>query len=235
MEEKKVKRDYKNKFPSVTTVLGCLRKPALEYWFKIHTAQECDAISNRAKEIGDSVHELIEKYIRKEEATVTTTHVAEVGNAIEAFKMFRKDYPNFKLDWAELQISDDVLELNGTIDCIGSDDDDNLIVLDWKTGECKDKETPAIYFEYLLQVAAYVKLYENHRTKKQAELAALSSLPSTSCFDKRIRAAYVLVLAKDKAAYNLRGIEFEYLETLWELFAHLLAFVKGRKVAEKFI
>jgi hypothetical protein len=233
MNEKKIKRDYKSKFPSVTTVLGCLRKPALEYWFKSHTAQECDEISKRAKEIGDEVHELIEKYIKKEKATITTTHVSEVKNAIESFKLFRKDYSDFKLNWAELKIEDSVLELNGTIDCIGSDDEDNLIVLDWKTGECKDKEQPQIYFEYLLQVAAYVKLYENYREKESSEIA--DAINRKTFFDKRVRSAYVLVLAKDKVAYNFRGVEFEYLETLWELFNHLLIFTKGRRVAEKFI
>jgi hypothetical protein len=233
MSEEKKRRDYKSNYPSVTTVLGCLRKPALEYWFKSHTASECEELSKKAREIGDCVHELIEKYIKKEKATAATTHAYEVKNAIDSFKKFRKDYPKFTLDWSELQIEDDLIGLCGTIDCIGSDDDDNLIILDWKTGECKDKENPPIYFEYLLQVAAYVKLYENFREKESSEIA--DAINRKTFFDKRVRSAYVLVLAKDKVAYGLRGIEFEYLETLWNLFDMLLRFVKGRKIAEKFI
>jgi RecB family exonuclease len=233
MEEKKIKRDYKNKYPSVTTVIGILRKPALEYWFKIHTAEECDLISKKAKEIGDDVHALIEKFVKGEKATIQTTHAAEVKNAIESFKLFRKENPEFQLDWAELQISDDTLQLNGTIDCVGGDANDDLVILDWKTGECKEKEKPQIYFEYLLQVAAYVKLYEKHREREAADI--VPTLRYQTIYDKHVRSAYVLVLAKDKIAYALRGIEFEYLDSLWELFNHLLAFVKGRKVAEKFI
>ena len=40
---------YTNKYPSVTTVLGVLRKLGLEMWFKNNTAQYCDEESRKGK------------------------------------------------------------------------------------------------------------------------------------------------------------------------------------------
>ncbi|MDR2251829.1 MAG: PD-(D/E)XK nuclease family protein [Endomicrobium sp.] len=212
---KKKKRDYGNDYVSVTDVLNAIRKPGLEMWFKMHSKEECDALSKKAKEIGTQLHALIESYVKGEEGSVKTLYQDEVNTALKSFLKFRKEHPNIRLEWAELKISNCVLELNGTIDCIG-EESGKRVLIDWKTGECKGKEKPEIYPEYLLQVGGYALLYDRCKDTKDI-------------IDK----AYIVVLAKDKEAYSLKEISKDMLTTSSDVFFCLLAYVTIKKDLEK--
>jgi hypothetical protein len=172
------KRAYENKYPSVTTILGVLRKIALEYWFKVNTLEFINAESNKGKEIGTQIHEVIQSYIETGKAKVDTQYTEEVTNALNSFMLFRKEMPEIILHRSELPLTSEIHKFNGTIDCMGEG-----ILIDWKTGKCKDDEKPKIYDEYLYQVAAYVYLYnEVNKTN--------------------IDRALIVAVAKDKVAYN---------------------------------
>lgn len=174
----KKKRAYENSYPSVTEILGVLRKIGLEMWFKYNTAAFCDEKSKRGKEVGTQIHEAIQSFIETGSATTQTQYHDEVSNALKSFMAFRSSRPDILLHKSEMPLTSDVFGFNGTIDCIS----DNMIV-DWKTGECKDKEQPPIYDEYKFQVAAYVYLYnEIHNTN--------------------INQAIIVAVAKDKVAFN---------------------------------
>lgn len=81
---------------------------------------------------------------------------------------------------------------NGTLDCQA--EITKLVILDWKTGECKDKyDVPPVYDEMKYQVSAYVKFFEEIRKEEVDE-------------------AYILVVAKDKVAYNLVRMDKEEIE-----------------------
>lgn len=113
----------------------------------MNTKEECDHLSAKAKEIGTQIHELIESYVKGEEGSVKTKYEEEVNTALKSFLKFRKEHPQIKLKWAELQMSDDYLELNGTLDCIGEEDGE-IVIIDWKTGECKKKKSQ----KYILSI-----------------------------------------------------------------------------------
>lgn len=172
------KRQYTNKYPSVTTVLGILRKPALEYWFKINSLEFCTQESARSKIIGKQIHEAIQSYIETGKAKAETEYAEEVTNALKSFMLFRKEMPEISLQWSEMELTSERHQFNGTIDCIGEG-----IILDWKTATCKDKEKPFIYDEYLTQVSAYVNLYNESK-------------------EISINKAIIVSIAKDKIAYN---------------------------------
>jgi len=92
--------------------------------------------------------------------------------------LFRKEQPELKLQRSEIALTSEVYKFNGTIDCIADD-----VMVDWKTGECKDEYKPKIYDEWKYQVAAYVYLYnEVNKTN--------------------INKAVIVAIAKDKVAYN---------------------------------
>ena len=177
----KKQRDYKNDYPSVTTVLGVLRKIGLEMWFKWNTAKFCDEESNKGKLIGTQIHDGIHSFIQTGEIKVTTEYSEEVTNALKGFVEFRKAHPELKLINSEIKMTSEQYHYNGTLDCLA--DDGSLIILDWKTGKCKDKDKPDIYDEYKYQVAAYVYAY-NEINKVNIDRAV------------------ILSLAKDKIAYN---------------------------------
>lgn len=207
------KKRYDNKFPSVTEVLSYIRKPGLEYWFKNNSAQECEKISARSKEIGTQIHKAIEHSILKTPFTTETEYYSEVSNALTAFNKFRSEVVD-DFTFSEMKLTSETLGLNGTIDCI-KEIDNKVTILDWKTGECKGKEAPPIYTEYLLQVSAYYHLY--HVTSPE----------------KAIEKALVVSLAKDKPVYNYVEItSSEIIEIFEGCFVPLFDFVKNYKKLE---
>ena len=177
------KRDYQNDYVSVTGVLGVLRKPALEWWFKINTAKFCDEKSAKGKEIGTQIHNVIQSYIETGKAKIESEYAEEVTNALKSFMLFRKENSEIVMKKAETALTSEQYKFNGTIDCEGEG-----LIIDWKTGEKKDKEKPTIYDEYLAQVSAYVYLWnEVNKTN--------------------IEKAIIVAVAKDGIAYNLYSMD----------------------------
>jgi RecB family exonuclease len=217
MNKKNNKRDYGNDYLSVTEVLGNVRKIGLEMWYKHHTAKECDELSEKAKEIGTQIHELIESYVKEREGIVKTKYQEEINNGLKSFLKFRKENPHIKLKWTEQKITNDDIKLNGTIDCVGKDSDGKVII-DWKTGQCKQNDVPPIYTEYLLQVGAYAYLYDRFFKKKEM-----------------INKAYIVVLAKDKEAYVIKELHYNELLQATKTFLFLLEFVQNKKELEKML
>lgn len=188
----KQKRMYENSYPSVTECLGVLRKIGLEMWFKYNTAAFCDEKSKRGKEVGTQIHDAIQSFIETGSAKTETLYQDEVTNALKSFMAFRRDLPEISLHKSEIPLTSELHGFNGTIDCLS----DNLLV-DWKTGECKDKLFPPIYDEYKYQVAAYVYLYnEIHNTN--------------------IQKAIIVAIAKDKVAYSTYWMDAEEIKECFE-------------------
>ena len=189
---KTLKRQYNNDYPSVTTILGVLRKIGLEMWFKFNTAAFCNAASEKGKLIGTQIHEAIENYIAKNKVEVSTEYAEEVTNALKGFMLFRKEHPEFFLEWSEEMLTSIIHGYNGTMDCRASKDG-KVICFDWKTADAKKKDVPTIYDEYKAQVSAYVKAY-NEVHNENCELAMIV------CF------------AKDKIAYAMYTMEKEEID-----------------------
>lgn len=182
------KRDYQNDYPSVTGVLGVLRKIGLEMWFKFNTAKYCDEKSKKGKLIGTQIHEAIENHILKKEVKIETEYPDEVQNALKSFILFRKEHPEYELELSEVKLTSEKWKCNGTMDA-PIKENGVLICGDWKSGECKvgtknEKEKPPIYDEAKAQVSAYLNFYnEIHGTNMEK--------------------AVIVAFAKDKVAYNI--------------------------------
>ena len=180
-----------NDYPHVTKVLGVLRKEALEFWFKFHDAKFCDAESRRGLEVGKVIHLAIQNHIEKNDVKFDTEYPEEVTNCLKSFFQFKKDHPELTLRKAEVDVVSEKHKFCGRLDCLAKEKNE-IILFDWKNGKCgvgkkNEKEIPPVYPEHEYQVAAYVAAY-NEQTRSN------------------IRQARVLVLAKDKVAYNLMPI-----------------------------
>lgn len=189
-----------NDYVHVTQALSILRKLGLEYWFRTNSAEFCDAESKKSKEIGTLVHEVIQKHIEKEAISFETKYPQEVKNCLESFFLFKKDYPKIKLKQAEQLVTSKHYGYCGTLDCLAKENGE-LMIIDWKSGKCevgtkKEKDAPPVYPEHEYQVSAYVNAY-NEQSKAN------------------ISKAGVLVLAKDKVAYNYRTIVGNDLEEMF--------------------
>ena len=178
-EKVKKHRDYQNKLPSVTTILGVLRKIGLEYWFKANTAKFCNEESAKGKKCGTQIHDCIEQYILTGEAKIDSEYADEVMNALNSFILFRKENPSIKLVLSEVALTSEKYGFNGTIDAPNPP-----LLIDWKSGNAKDKDEPVIYDEAKYQVAAYVNLWNERNPECPIENAMIV------CF------------AKDKVAYS---------------------------------
>lgn len=173
------KRQYGNIYPSVTQVLDVLRKIGLEMWFKMNTLEYINDKSSKGKAIGTEIHKAIEQFINTGKTDFETVYADEVGTALKSFVLFRQEHPEFELKLSEIALTSEKHKFNGTIDCPCPP-----VLIDWKTGEAKDKEKPPIYDEYKYQVAAYVYLWNENNEQK-------------------IETAFIVPFAKDKIAYNL--------------------------------
>lgn len=188
----KAKRQYQNNYVSVTQALDILRKIGLEMWFKMNTLQFINEESSKGKLIGIQIHEAIQSYIETGSAKIDTQHHIEVTNALKSFILFKNENPKIVLHKSELQCTSEIYKFNGTIDCTGRNEEEDII-FDWKTATCKDKEKPDIYDEYKFQVAAYVKLYNEIN-------------------NANINKAIIVSIAKDKVAYNTYTMNKEEIE-----------------------
>lgn len=191
-----VKRDYNNDYPSVTTILGVLRKIGLEMWFKFTPLAQINKETEEGKTIGTQIHEAIQQHIDKEKVEVKTAFAEQVSNALNGFMKFKKDHPEIKLRKAEMALTSEKYCYNGTLDCIGKIGKD-LVLLDWKTGKAKSKEVPDIYDEYRYQVSAYVKAFNETQ-------------------EGQVVRAFILSLAKDKIAYNFEEIAMVDIDKMFE-------------------
>lgn len=190
------RRDYQNDYVSITTALSVLNKPALLNWFKYNTAKFCDEESNRGKEVGKILHNAFQAHIELQEVRVETIYPDEVTNALKGFMLFKKEHPEIKLKKAEIQMISDTYSVNGTLDCVGKEDDE-LVIVDWKNSKAGKKDKPMVYPEYLWQVSGYSMMYED-------------------IYKVKINTAYVVVLAKDKIAYAIQKIKRKEIEAHFE-------------------
>lgn len=200
------RRDYDNDYPSVTTVLGVLRKIGLENWFKVNTAEFCNRESAKGKIVGTQIHDAIEQYINTGKASVESEYAEEVKNALNSFILFKKERPEIVLTLSEVKLTSEIHKYNGTIDAPNPP-----IICDWKSGNAKDDAAPAIYDEYKIQVAAYVNLWNEIKEEK-------------------VDTAHIVSLAKDKIGYSVYTMNEKEIEHYFdELFLPALQIYNGQK------
>lgn len=223
---KRAHREYQNDYPSVTTILGVLRNIPLEYWFKSNTLEYINRESGKGKKIGTDIHSAIEHFILTGELKVETEYPDEVTNALKSFALFRKEMPEISLNWSEMALTSEKYGFNGTIDCIGNIIHQAVgethsgirltpIIVDWKSGQAKDKDKPDIYDSYKTQVSAYVYLY--------------NEVNNTS-----VDTAIIVSIAKDKVAYNTYEMSKEEIYNNFnEVFLPALKILTFQKQSKK--
>jgi len=140
------------KLPSVTTVLGAMKKAEIMAWRKRVGEEAANAISRKAAGRGTNVHTLCERYLNNE----------KLGNIMpDAKEMFTDLVPyldNIDNIWYQEQaLWSHQLGLAGRVDCI-AEYEGKLSVIDFKTSKrIKTKENIQDYF---WQTCAYALMTE---------------------------------------------------------------------------
>ena len=144
------------RLPSVTTVVGAMKKQAIMEWRNRVGEVEANRISKLATGRGNRVHDLAERYLKNEKIE----WVREMPDSVE---MFRTLIPHLhrinNIHYIEQALWSEQIGLAGRVDLI-AEWDGVLSVIDFKTSKkIKKKEDIQDYFA---QCTAYSGMYEEH-------------------------------------------------------------------------
>ena len=142
------------RLPSVTTVLGAMKKDAIMAWRKRVGAAAANAISKKATGRGTNVHSLCEQYLNNE----VIDHKNTMPDALDMFyslKPFLSKINN--IHYQECALWSKKLGLAGRVDVI-AEYEGELSVIDFKTSaRIKTKDQIE---DYYWQCCAYSLMYE---------------------------------------------------------------------------
>ena len=140
-----------NKYPSVTTVTGLLKKQSIIAWRKRVGEEEANRISSTAARRGTRIHSLAEKYLLNESVNPDMFD-------IEMWNKFKPILHNIDNIYAlEQALYSDHLEVAGTVDCI-AEYNGKMSVIDFKTSK-RIKQRDNIH-DYFMQCSAYAVAFE---------------------------------------------------------------------------
>ena len=138
--------------PSVTTVLGAMKKDAIMAWRKKVGEEKANQISKKASGRGTNVHSMCEEYLNNEKLGVY------MPDAIEMFLSI-KPYLNKinNIHYQEQALWSTQLGMAGRVDCI-AEYEGELSVIDFKTS--KRVKSHEDIEDYFWQTTAYALMYE---------------------------------------------------------------------------
>lgn len=226
--------------PSVTTIIGH-RKAEIDgllWWAYDKGTKGIDWRDARQKEAnaGTLGHDLIQRFIHGEDDP--SLRVLSGGNDEddacvpvqlfdgkiiscdeEAITKGQQGYTSFRrwlndskiaLSRSEMSICHKELRFGGTIDGDGLDGDDQYVLCDWKVSN-------AIYPDYLIQLSAYVKLYEYAHP------------------DRRIERVHLCRFGKTMADFHHHSWPREAVDTGWHQFELLTHVYYNDKKLKKMV
>ena len=142
------------RLPSVTTVLGAMKKKEIMAWRRRVGEAEANRVSKLATGRGNRVHTLAEKHLMNESIELKK----EMPDAIE---MFQSIVPHFdkinNIHYMEQALWSEKIGLAGRVDLI-AEWEGKLSVIDFKTS--KRIKTEDKIQDYFAQCVAYAMMYE---------------------------------------------------------------------------
>ena len=142
------------KLPSVTTVIGAMKKKSIIEWRNRVGDVEANRISKIASGRGNRVHLLAEKYINNQEIDWRK----EMPDALVMFRSIQSEFANINnVHYQEQALWSERIGLAGRVDLI-AEWQGKLSVIDFKTSKRIKKEEDIQ--DYFAQCVAYATMYE---------------------------------------------------------------------------
>jgi genome maintenance exonuclease 1 len=142
--------------PSVTTVVGAMKKQSILEWRKAVGEEEANRVSRAASGRGNRVHNLAEKYLKNEP-------IQWMKEMPDSAAMFRSLIPHMQrinnIHYIEQALWSEKIGMAGRVDLI-AEWDGVLSVIDFKTS--KKIKTREDIPEYFAQCVSYAGMYEEH-------------------------------------------------------------------------
>lgn len=156
-----------NAYPSVTTVIGEMKKKSILEWRRKVGEEEANAISKRATTRGNKCHKLAEDYLSNKPLDRYRDDVLSLG-------MFHQIRPYIdkinNIHALEESLYSHTLKLAGRVDCI-AEYDNELAIIDFKTSS-KYKREEWIQ-DYFSQETAYAIMFQELTGLKVKQLVTI--------------------------------------------------------------
>ena len=156
-----------NAYPSVTTVIGEMKKRSIMEWRRKVGEEEANAISKRATTRGNKCHKLAEDYLSNKPLDRYRDDVLSLG-------MFHQIRPYIdkinNIHALEESLYSHTLKLAGRVDCI-AEYDNELAIIDFKTST-KYKREEWIQ-DYFSQETAYAIMFQELTGLKVKQLVTI--------------------------------------------------------------
>ena len=156
-----------NAYPSVTTVIGEMKKKSILEWRRKVGEEEANAISKRATTRGNKCHKLAEDYLSNKPLDRYRDDVLSLG-------MFHQIRPYIdkinNIHALEESLYSHTLKLAGRVDCI-AEYDNELAIIDFKTST-KYKREEWIQ-DYFSQETAYAIMFQELTGLKVKQLVTI--------------------------------------------------------------
>ena len=156
-----------NAYPSVTTVIGEMKKKSILEWRRKVGEEEANAISKRATTRGNKCHKLAEDYLSNKPLDRYRDDVLSLG-------MFHQIRPYIdkinNIHALEESLYSHTLKLAGRVDCI-AEYDNELAIIDFKTST-KFKREEWIQ-DYFSQETAYAIMFQELTGLKVKQLVTI--------------------------------------------------------------
>jgi genome maintenance exonuclease 1 len=154
------------KYPSVTTVTGLLKRDIIKAWRARVGNEAANKISTTASKRGTRIHTLCEQYLYNQDIAPS---VFDTQNWTE-IKPYLHKIDNIHV--MEKSLFSHHLQIAGTVDCIG-EYEGKLSVIDFKTS--KRNKTRDDIHDYFMQCSAYAVAYEEMTGNPVSQLVIIIS------------------------------------------------------------
>ncbi len=155
-------------------------------------------VRDEAAEIGTAAHKLVEAWIRGQKFSIQNLD-ERITTAFGSFKRWAK-LTKLKPFSTETRLVSEKYQFGGTLDAVAVDGE--LCMIDWKTSN-------AVYVEYVLQVAAYRYLWNEHYPKRL------------------VSSGHLVRFGKESDDFTHHHFSSEFLDLAWQ------AFVLERELYDK--
>lgn len=161
------------KVPGVTTIIGRFKDSGGLLWWAFEQGKsaergEINSLYDKRDEAADAgtlAHEMVEAYIKELPEPDMAKHYEKVVSlARQGFENYLRWAENnrIKIVQQETPLVSELYQFGGTLDAIGIDSQGKLCLLDWKTSS-------GIFLDFLLQLAAYMILWDENNPKKKLD------------------------------------------------------------------
>lgn len=203
-------RDNEHWYPGITTILSVLSKgKQYENWLKAN-GFNADLIAEKAMHEGSRIHEAVQMLLEGQEIRFGTMETGAYYSRTEWVKIsrFMDFYTTFKPQTIAVEkvLVSDILRFGSQLDYVCMLDGKRWII---------DHKSGSVYDTASIQLASYVKLWNEYFPKEPIECAGILHLDA-------------MTRGRDKSGKAIQGegwklIPVEDLDKNWEDFLHLQA------------